>query len=484
MGDIYKENPDLKECDILTRRSIEQFIIPDLKELSQNERDDIRNKILFCDNVGDMRKVIKGIGEKFNINYNIDEILKESSVKKNTNELSPEEYQKILKDIYSRINNILRYYCDLKEEYYDIITLWIIGTYFHDDFTTYPYLFFNAMRGSGKTRILNLISKLSKNGKLVTNISEAVLFRTAALSTICIDEFEGIGNKDNSSLRELLNTAYKKGMFVERVKKTSKNGEEKYEIERFNTYCPIVMANIWGMENVLSDRCITLLLEKSQDKRITMLIEDFDINPEIRACFDLFSVVCVVSLCKKTLYRHYITQWNAMVRNNDTNNTNNIYIHNNTNDTTKDLLFFDKIKDTTIDSRHLELFLPLFILANEIDENLVPKIVKTAEIIVKEKKEDDIIENMDVSLIDFISKIDETNVFISLKDLLGEFKLFLQEEEEEVKWVNSKWLGRALKRLGLIIEKKRLGKGREVRLDFKKAKRKILMFKDVPKEEN
>jgi len=34
-------------------------------------------------------------------------------------------------------------------------------------------------------------------------------------------------------------------------------------IEEFAVYCPIAMANIRGMENVLGDRCISLILEKS-----------------------------------------------------------------------------------------------------------------------------------------------------------------------------------------------------------------------------
>jgi hypothetical protein len=47
-----------------------------------------------------------------------------------------------LLDIYRTLIDILKKYLDLKEEYYPIISLWIIGTYFHNEFISYPYLFF------------------------------------------------------------------------------------------------------------------------------------------------------------------------------------------------------------------------------------------------------------------------------------------------------------------------------------------------------
>ena len=46
-------------------------------------------------------------------------------------------------------------------------------------------------------------------------------------------------------------------------------------------------------------------------------------------------------------------------------------------------------------------------------------------------------------------------------------------EEQDDKWLNEKWLGRALKRLKLIVDKRRLGSGIEVTLDIKKAKQKV-----------
>ena len=58
--------------------------------------------------------------------------------------------------------------------------------------------------------------------------------------------------------------------------------------------------------------------------------------------------------------------------------------------------------------------------------------------------------------------------------LTNEFRNFADENAE---WLNSKWFGRALKRLNLIIDKKRKRSGIEIMLNIPKAKEKIKIFK-------
>src|SRR3990167_7012320 len=145
---------------------------------------------------------------------------------------------------FENLKSILRKYMDIPEEEITIVSLWIIGTYMHYQFSSYPYLFFNATRGSGKTGMLNLIANLSKNGGLVGSMTEAVLFRTASNRTMCIDEAENLNAKGNENLKLLLNSAYKRGMKVQRMaKKKSFDGEEQV-VEEFEVYCPITLANI------------------------------------------------------------------------------------------------------------------------------------------------------------------------------------------------------------------------------------------------
>jgi len=368
---------------------------------------------------------------------------------------------------YNNIMDTLKKYCDLKEEYYNLLTIWIIGTYFHEQFISYPYLFFNAMKGSGKTRTLNLVTSLSKNGEVLNSLTEAVLFRTKG--TLGIDEFEGIERKGMENLKELLNSAYKRGTKVKRMKQKKTNEGVEQVVEEFDVFRPIVMANIWGMDNVLGDRCVTLILEKSNKQKITNLLEIFREEIIVKETIKLLNWC---SLCRCSFSVEDYMMWNYFITNNYTNNTNTI---NNINNTNNILLLqtFKTINLSGLVGRELELSFPLILISSLISEDVLKETTLTLSTTFKEKRIEDFVENKDISLIDFVSQKCE-NYYLSVNEITREFREFLQTSEE---WINSKWLGRALKRLNLIKEKRRVGRGTEVILNIEKAQERIKVFK-------
>ena len=384
-----------------------------------------------------------------------------------------------LVEAYRNIIDILKEYLDLREDYYNIIALWIIGTYLHDQFPSYPYLFLNAMKGSGKTRTLKLITYLAKEGQMLNSLTQAVLFRTTG--TLAIDEFEGIGRKGIEDLRELLNSAYKKGTKVKRMRKAfSKEGEQQV-VEEFNVYRPIVIANISGMESVLSDRCITLVLEKSNREDIVNLIELFEFDEKIIKTKALLEELCnpkpvkkdesvkvVLVMVPQGMYR----KWNNYIKTTYTNNTNNINNATYTNDISPPNAF-KSIKLANINGRELELCFPLLIISDLVGE--IKPTLTNLSLIMNERRQEDLIENTDISLYDFVSQQVEGLSFVSLKDyVVTKFREHLQSSED---WINPTWMGRALKRLNLIKEKRRKHRGVEVILDIKKAQEKMKMFR-------
>jgi len=380
----------------------------------------------------------------------------------------------ITQDSFLRIKKILRKYIDTSEENYSLISLWIIGTYTHSVFSSYPYLFFNAMKGSGKSRTIKLIICLSHNGRLVMDLTDAVLFRTAKGSTLGIDEFENVVAKEKTTLRTLLNSAYKKGVKVARMKKVKAKGQESMEVEEFEVYAPIVMANINGMDNVLSDRCITIIQERTTDDRINRLIEDFDNDKEIRAIKEQLSVN-LVKLMQLVSSKNIISEWNDYVGFMCSPETAQTTLSSQI--TPEKIKIFEKIYCSDVKARHLELFFPIFVIASLIGENLLDKTIETAKNIVFVKKSEDLVESRDVALIEFISNMQQTLDFTSITELTRQFKDYMQEEDEQYHTITTKWVGRALKRLNLIIEKRRLGKGVEVIVNVSKAKEKIGLFK-------
>jgi len=357
-----------------------------------------------------------------------------------------------------------------------------MGTYFHDCFSSYPYLYFNAMKGSGKSRLLNLIKILSKNGEKLTSVTEAVLFRERG--TLCIDEFEGIGKKGSENLRELLNTAYKKGGKVKRMRKVKSKDGESQEVEEFEVFRPIAIANIYGLEEVLSDRCIEMILEKSNNPIITKLVENFDRNFQIMEVLEAiskgngsFGSFGVVFEKAQDGWNEYINPVKKIKKNN-TSIISNTPITSITSITSIHTLY-NKINKMNLDGRDLELFLPLYLLAEKC--GVLDKMLKISKEITKVKKEGDVYVSKDVELYDFISQFPDTKDFIKVAELNSQFRTFIGSEEKD-KLPNTWWLGRALKRLKLIKEKKR-SNGVLVILDIEKAKEKIKMFKDVEPEE-
>lgn len=392
-------------------------------------------------------------------------------------DLSNEKLKEDLRETFFELIKIFDYYMDDTPENIVFYSLWVIGTYFHKYFTSYPYLFLNAMRGSGKSRLLKLIAELG-NGRYTSSITEPIIFRTSGL--LCIDELESIGGKDKSTIRELLNAAYKNGLTIMRVIKKKDLSGDNMKIEEFRVYRPIAMANIWGMEEVLGDRCITRILEKSNNELKTKRMENFEndvLIQKIKKKFN-FSVyqcsLCEVYIQKKT------TLWNTFLDNlhNYTNNTNNTNYTNYTKQTIskQDEDFYKKINDTGIFGRNLELFFPLFIVADLIGDDVLGTTINIAKTLNDEKRETELQESMDVLVYNFVSNFNPFDTdFISLKKLFNDFKQYSQVEGE---WCNDRWFGRSLKRLVLVKEKRRMYHGIEIKLNIAKAKEKIKMFQN------
>lgn len=397
---------------------------------------------------------------------------------------------KELTDAYNIIKHVLNYYLDTSKENIEIITFWIIGTYFHDSFQTFPYLFLNAMRGSGKSRTLKLITALSKGGEIMLSPTEATLFRTKG--TLGIDEAERIASKEFQAVRELLNAAYKRGNKIFRMrKKRTAEGEEQV-VDSFEIYRPIVLANISGMDEVLGDRCISLIFEKSNKGSFTKLIENFEQDTFISTAKNTLNSkkCCLCSdVMKKKLHK-----WNFFVKNRAFSHETTLYTLTTlltiTTQTTPQIIqdlelerdveidkdeekLFNEIYESEIDGRNLELFFPLFMIAEQMGKEKLSEIIDIAKQSIKSKREDDFAESRDVLVYRLISGLD-SDKFMKLNEMVSTLRMMMGEHDSD--WINAKWLGRAIKRLNLAIESKRMNDGKYVRFNVEKAKEKLGMF--------
>lgn len=388
---------------------------------------------------------------------------------------------------YQILYDQLGVYLDMPDDYRKIVALWIVGTYSHDKLPSYPYLYFNAQKGSGKSRILEFIANTAylAGGKKQTGITESVLFRSREGATLVLDEMESVSSRDKGTLREYLNASYKKGATVERSKKVRTKEGEDYAVQTFKTYRPIVIANIYGMEDVLGDRCITLVLEKSNSPKHTKLIEDFSTNPYLQHAVQLLWRAKGDDGVDVDVPQNIVRDWNTYILGKytpiDTSSSTPLtsYIVTSSPHQNERLLTFNLIDSLNISGRNLELILPLLVVARSMSKPLFEEILTIVKGIVHEKKEEEYAEDRDVSLIEFVSELDALRFeYIPVSQLTAKFKQFIgNSDDSEDRWLNSKWMGQALKRLKLIGDKKATKHAKMVILAVDKAKEKIKLFK-------
>ena len=92
------------------------------------------------------------------------------------------------------------------------------------------------------------------------------------------------------------------------------------------------------------------------------------------------------------------------------------------------------------------------------------------------KKKEFNIKDIDVLFIEWVSQQRYLRNYIGVDTITKKFKEWLDSSEE---WINSRFIGRMLKRLKLYCLKRRVGKGIEVLLDVKKAELDLKELKSI-----
>ena len=178
-------------------------------------------------------------------------------------------FGEILALIIDRIRAVLEL---PKAELHSLLAMWIVGTYFHPIFLTYPRLAFMGERESGKTKAETVISTLSFNGLHRIAPTPAVLFRIvqAFRPTLCLDEIEGLNKEDRQEILAIVNSGYKAGGAVDRVE-----GKADRWIESYQVYSPMVLASIRGLNPTTEDRAIPLVFQRGTQAELL----NAEVNP-------------------------------------------------------------------------------------------------------------------------------------------------------------------------------------------------------------
>jgi len=329
-------------------------------------------------------------------------------------------------EVYTAVKTIFEKYMEFDEPIlYDFASLWTIGTYFFHLFPAYPYLYIGGMKRVGKTKMLQIMKELCFNAILSGDMSTASLFRLvqSGRCTVLLDETEELSNPETKeSIRRLLLNGYKRAGVVFRTDKDS-GVPEAYEV-----YSPKAIANIKGLEDVLEDRTITIILKRGKNPQI--------INSEIRPEQPFWQQT------RDMLYLFYMERFSELGELNECSELGG---------------------EDGLNERERELWKPILALAkyfNQRFNGLYDRIKEFAKRKVKEKLVENMTETGDYLLVQTLLETVQTEAYYKVKEVK---EALASKFDEPQKWLTTKWVGNALKRLG-FKEKRRVGTGYEYKL--------------------
>lgn len=309
--------------------------------------------------------------------------------------------------LFQLVKNLLRQYIELPDErFYDLLTLWSLGTYFSQVFNTYPYLYVGGISQSGKTKLLTLCSHLCFNSILGSNMSTSTIFRLVqnARCSLFIDETENLSQRYMAEeFRNLLLNGYKKGLRTYRNRRTD---DGNFLPEAFEVYGPKMLANIEGIEDILESRCIAITMRRSSNRTVTgrEVLETNPIWQEIRDC----------------IYPFQLNKWKAVRQ-----------------------VYSEFTNDTTLANRNLELWKPILSLAKFFDETLYTE-MKALAIEMDEQSQIEDSDSQEYMLVEALLSLVEDDDYYRVRYI----KETMAALFEECTWIDERHVGRLLRRLG------------------------------------
>jgi len=164
-------------------------------------------------------------------------------------------------ELFSMVKSRLMRYVSFQWDprLYDVVSCYILGTYFYDLFSAYPRIQYAGPYGSGKTRAMLTTVYMSRHGYAILSPTEASNYRSieAYGPTIGIDE-----KTFTKEFETLVAAGYKRSGKVPRVSKAAK---EKFILELFEVYAPVVFSTVEELGENLKQKTIIITMEITED---------------------------------------------------------------------------------------------------------------------------------------------------------------------------------------------------------------------------
>lgn len=176
-------------------------------------------------------------------------------------------------NVFTRIIQIIDYYIDFDKSLADqhtmaeMLSCYIIATWFLDAFQVIGYLWPNGEFGSGKSELLNAVCQMAFLGEMIMPQSTIATIRDAADygGTLAFDEVEKLQqDKTKADLVAILLAGNRRGATLA-AKEPGANGA--WETRRFNCFCARLFAATRLPDGALATRSIIIPLIRSIDEQ-------------------------------------------------------------------------------------------------------------------------------------------------------------------------------------------------------------------------
>jgi hypothetical protein len=163
--------------------------------------------------------------------------------------------------LYKQVRTFIQdYFFSLDDRVYDIMASWVMATYIQEKWFVAPYLFFFGLRGTGKTRAMEVLQSICYRGFLGMP-SLAALFHGIQEWKIVffLDETEILNNEGKTDIIGCLNMGYRRGQHFLRMNKT----DEGMDLEPYDVFRMKCLAGTDTLKDTLESRCIPIKTSKN-----------------------------------------------------------------------------------------------------------------------------------------------------------------------------------------------------------------------------
>jgi hypothetical protein len=157
------------------------------------------------------------------------------------------------------------------------LAAWVMMTYAYPMLPAVPYLYLAGPPNSGKTRTMDVLSRMVFRPMMTGNASAPTIFRTrhAFGGVLLLDEAERMRDARSPDVAELLSillSGYRRGGRASRMEPSG----DSYRAVSFDCFGPVVLGCIKGLPPALASRCITVRMMRAgkADAQVNRSLDD------------------------------------------------------------------------------------------------------------------------------------------------------------------------------------------------------------------